>query len=450
MTTGGPDEGPRSQTAKDAAQQDWQRYGLSGRRVGEEAPTPDVAVRPIRPEDRHGAVPDDLFVEYRHENGVVKRKAERAPRSRRFMANVAAISAVGTVGVLIAVVAVATSAAMPAATPTPRITSPVLGRPPVTNTGTIAAATSKAAHVGLLVPLPSKFTAIDRGQTLDDGSYLYLTNADGGVSIDTAAGTVKTVFGGAPFATGSKREVVRSGLWVSNWTDSGTCGPACWANATTYRIDPSTGSVTRSLSATYLIGATSDAVWVAAGRRVERLDPATGAVLSSTPWAGAGEPRYGCNALWSYEVGTSGPAISQIDAQSGSVVGGSSLSPGLTYGPITVAAQCWMMNGQGGAELGGLSLALLKTDGTIQSVVQYPDKAVAIIDGEFWLYMPNGLIRRFEANSGTAYGTPYVLPIRPADDDPKWFFAAAGALWLIQDNQLAGFDIPTGASRVNG
>ena len=64
--------------------------------------------------------------------------------------------------------------------------------------------------------------------------------------------------------------------------------------------------------------------------------------------------------------------------------------------------------------------------------------------------MPNGLIRRFDANSGSGYGTPFVLPVRPADDNPKWFFAAVGALWLIQDNRLTGFDVPTGSSRVNG
>ena len=449
MTTRGSDEEPKRRTFDEAPRQDWQRYGLSHQPAGDE-PTPEVAVNPIRPEDRHALPEEDLFVEYRYENGGVKAKAERPPSPRRFSTNLAAIGVVGVVGGLIAIVAIVTSSAMPAPSPTPGITSPVLGHGP-SNSGTIAIATSEAAHVGLLIPLPSKFLAVDHGQSLDDGAILYLTNADGGVAIDTATGTVKTVFGGAAFANGSNRAAVDNGLWVSNWPDSGSiCGPSCWAGATTFRIDPATGSITRNLTGTYLIASDTDGVWVATGKKVERLDPASGNVISSTPWTGSGEPRVGCNALWSIETGSGGPVLSKIDRQSGNAVGGTTLSPELTYGPITVEGQCWMMNGQGGAEVGSASLAQLKTDGSIETVFEYPNDAISIIDGEFWLYMPNGLIRRFDANSGSGYGTPFVLPVRPADDNPKWFFAAVGALWLIQDNRLTGFDVPTGSSRVNG
>jgi hypothetical protein len=431
-----------------AAGEDWQRYGLSHRQLGAEAPAPESPVRPIGAEDLPASVDDDLFLEYRNENGVRSGKQARSPHGRTVMSNAAIVAAVVAIGGLVGILAFATSGAMPVATPTPRITHPAIA---VVSLDPSAAATAKAAHVGLLIMLPSKITGVDRGQPLSDATSIYLTNSDGGVAIETATGTIKNVYGGAAFANGVNRALVNGGLWLSNWAGSGSiCGPACWGGATTFRIDPTSGNLTNTFNHTYLIGSTTEGVWVATSGLVELLDPATGHVLSSTQWTGVGEPRVGCNALWSVEPGDKGVTLAKIDTVNGSIAGRATLDSSLSYGPITVESQCWMMNGQGGAEHGSLSLAQLKTDGSIQSVFQYPNDSVAVIDAEFWLYMPNGLIRRFDANSGNGYGTPYVLPVRPADDDPKWFFAAAGALWLIQDNQLTGLDVPTGQSRVNG
>jgi hypothetical protein len=109
-----------------------------------------------------------------------------------------------------------------------------------------------------------------------------------------------------------------------------------------------------------------------------------------------------------------------------------------------------MMDGEGGASPGSLALVQLNSDGTTQATFQYPDKAVVTLDGEFWLYGRNGRIQRFDPNSGNGYGTPYVLPIRPQDEDVKWFFAAAGALWMLEGNQLALLDVPTGPARKDG
>jgi hypothetical protein len=439
---------PESRTSNEPAREDWQRYGLSHRQVDADAPDPEEPVRPIRPEDLRIGAEDDLFLEYRHENGAHSGKPEWTPSGRRFSTNVVTASIVGALAAVLAILAIVTSGPMAVSSPTPRATQPAFV---VASVDPSAAATSKAAHVGLLITLPSTITNVDRGLPLSDATHLYLTNSDGGVAIDTATGAVQNVYGGAAFGSGVERSLEQNGLWVSNWAvANSTCGPECWQSATTFRIDPTSGSVTNTFKKTYLIGSTTDGVWVAAGRQVELLDPATGHVLSNTPWTGTGEPRVGCDSLWSLDMSGNGPILAKVDAQSGSLSTGTTLDPNLTYGPITAESQCWMMNGQGGAEHGSLSLAQLRNDGSVQSSFQYPNDSVAVLDKEFWLYMPNGLIRRFDANSGTGYGTPYVLPVRPFDDDPKWFFAAAGALWLIQDGQLTGLDVPTGTTKVNG
>ena len=178
----------------------------------------------------------------------------------------------------------------------------------------IPVATAKAAHVGLLINLPLKITSLDRGQFLSDGTLVYLTSPDAGVAIDPGTGSLRTIYGGLPFAKGARRTVVLGGLWVSSWSASGaTCGPDCWAGANTYRMDLATGGISGTFSATYLLGATSDAVWVAVDKQIERLDPSTGAIKSSTPWKGSGEPRVGCNSLWSFTAGDKGSAIALID-----------------------------------------------------------------------------------------------------------------------------------------
>jgi hypothetical protein len=280
---------------------------------------------------------------------------------------------------------------------------------------------------------------------------MYLTGPGGGIAMDPGTGAIRTIYGGAAFSKGMRRTAILGGLWVSSWpADATVCGPSCWPLAVTYRIEPSTGNVTNALLATYLVGAASEGIWVATADKLQLLDPTTGALLSTTSWKGSAEPRVGCGYLWSYTPSDKGATLSKIDPRTGVTIGTSILPAGVTYGPTYIEGLCWMMTGSGGASAGSTKLVWLATDGTTQAVLDYPGRSIVTLDREFWLYSSGGTMQRFEAAAGVSFGVSYLLPAQPADNDPKWLFAAAGTLWMIRGSTLAGFDLPTGTSRVNG
>jgi hypothetical protein len=348
------------------------------------------------------------------------------------------------------VVGLVASALMPPPPPTPSRAAPGPSGSSA-SAGAKAPPTTLNAHVGVMINLPMAISIPARDQTPDDGTSMFLTGPGGGFTMDPGTGTVQTVYSGTAFAKDMRRAVILSGLWVSSWPASATtCGPTCWPAADTYRIDPATGGVTKSLPATYLLGAASDGIWVAADGQIERLDASTGEVLSTTPWRGSGEPRIGCGLLWAFTPGDKGAALTELDPESGNVIGQSSLGPGVAYGPAFVEGQCWMMSGSEGASGGSTTLVWLKPNGTTVSQFDYPGKSVVTLDGEFWLYSTTRVLQRFEATSGVVYGVPYVLPVRPPGDDPKWLFSASRTVWMIDGTKLSGFDVPTGTSRVNG
>jgi hypothetical protein len=59
-------------------------------------------------------------------------------------------------------------------------------------------------------------------------------------------------------------------------------------------------------------------------------------------------------------------------------------------------------------------------------------------------------MQRLEASSGWGYGRLYQLPSGQGEGSPLSFFAAVGALWLVDGTQLSGFHLPTGTSAVDG
>lgn len=359
----------------------------------------------------------------------------------------------GVIGAIVVVFALVSSSLMPAPSATPRLTrstaapmtiAPVLVIPVPSNS-------PRPAHVALLVNLPMDIAIADRDQPPDDGTLIYLTGPAGGVSVNPTDGTVGTVYGGAAFANGVRRAVVDGGLWVSSWPAAAkSCGPLCWPTAATYRLDLATGSITNVLAKTYLVGASSDGIWVASGGNLQQLDPSTGAILSTTPWFGGGEPRVGCGSLWSFTSDASGGTLAEIDPASGTEIGQSQLGPGVAYGPTLVEGLCWMMSGSGGTSTVSTTLVWLNPDGTTQSTFLYGGKSIVTLEHEFWLYGSDGTMHRFEAASGFGYGASYLLPVRPSQDDPQWLFAAAGTLWLLDGKQLTGFDVYTGPGRVHG
>ncbi|MGA3030593.1 MAG: hypothetical protein ABSE58_07655 [Candidatus Limnocylindrales bacterium] len=438
----------------DVAREDWNRYGLSHREPL--ADQRDALGRPLEPADRVGRVGEEPLLDYRSQNRKTRHsRPARPPRSSRFVADVAVLSAVGVIGAIVLVYALVSSSLMPAPSPTPRPSPTPTGPVAVTNEPFSAnpgeSVTLQSADVGILINLPMDIAIADRDQPPDDGTLMYLTGPNGGVSVNPADGKIGTVYGGSAFAKGVRRAVVDSGLWVSSWpADTKSCGASCWSAAATYRIDLATGSITNALAATYLLGATSDGVWVASGGNLQQLDPSTGDILSTTPWFGDGEPRLGCGSLWSFTPGSGGATLAEIDPGSGTDIGQSLLDPAVTYGPTLVEGQCWMMSGSAGASAGTTTLVWLNTDGTTQAVLGYPGKSIVTLDHEFWQYSSDKTMRRFEATSGYGYGVSYQLKVRPSNDDPEWFFAAAGTLWLLDGKQLAGFDVHTGTSRVNG
>ena len=448
----GDDGKVRTEHQSEAARDDWYRYGLS-RRGGEDKAPRDALGRPIEVEGRSAAVPDDMFIRYRDETRQVQ--SGRAHRSPRFIANVATVAMVVAVAVAAVGIALATSPGPVVPSPSPgQLGSPtsVPPSPPIV----VSSAGPKAAHVAALIDLPVQVTITDRQRPLDDGgTTLYLTGSKSGVALDPSRGIVRSVLGGAAFAGGVRRAVFDSGLWVSSWpAGSKTCGPTCWAQAATYRLDP-VGAVTKKLTATYLLGAADDGVWVATGKLVELLDPATGAVLSSSTWKGTAEPRIGCGALWSFTADAKATTLAQIDPRTGAILGSSALDSTETYGPIDVQGRCWMFNGSNGATLGSTTMTWLNTDGTTQATFDYPGLSLVMLDNDFWLYSGNNhsgnsLVQRVDPTSGVGFGAAYTLPVGPPGDDPQWFFASVGKMWMISGTQVDQLDIPTGPANAAG
>lgn len=464
----------------EGARDDWMRYGLRARDEAHGAATLEATrdattdatsgatsgvtraatrrtvarVRPAwhsGPEEADGPLDDDLFLEYSHENGVEAHKPAGTRRSSRFVANLATVGAVGALGVVVLIVGLVTSSMGGSALASPSRSDRHTGAASffTPNPGR----TSKPGHVTVVVNLPSRIATIDRNQPLDDGTLMYLTGSADAVAIDPGAGTVRTAYGGPAFANGIRRAAVRSGLWVSSWSDQGLpCGPACWTSATTYRVDTVTGAVTRTLTGAYMLGSTVDSIWVASGNSIERIDPSTGDQLATIAWPDRGEPRLGCGSLWSFQVGATGTTLEQIDIASGAVQSTSPLPSEVGYGPFYFinSAQCWMMSGSNGVSSGSTVLVQLQATGATQSTWQFSDKSILTVDGEFWLYTAGGLVQRFEPNSGSGFGTPYLLPVQPPDGDPTRLFGDLGTLWMIDGTKLTGFDIPTGSTRVNG
>jgi hypothetical protein len=439
----------RSEHQSAAARDDWQRYGLArhGTTAGE--PLRDALGRPVEAADRRDA-PDELFLQYRRETGQRAAVAAGTERSPRYVANLATIAVIGVLGASMLIFGVFTSPAAPVVSPSPsRFVSPTINASSYPVVG--ASSGPKTAHVNFLIDLPLQVAITDRDRPIDDGATMYLLGSKGGVAIDESRLSIDTVFGGPAFANGVRRVAVDGGIWVSSWPASArTCGPTCWAQATTYRIDPASGAVSKSLAATYLLGAADDGVWVATGKVVERLDPATGAVRSSLTWGRTSEPRIGCGALWSFTPVAQASDLAQIDARSGAVIGTSALDSGATYGPLTIEGGCWMMNGTNGTTSGSTTLVWLNADGTTQATFAYPGLSVVVIDGEFWLYGAGGKLQRLEATSGIGFGAAYVLAVMPPNDDPQWLFSVASSLWMISGDSVVSFGVPTGADNAAG
>lgn len=465
------DPTPGAEWLDETERQDWNRYGLAPR-PDVDAPVLDAAPRtpknrshsreiaarfksssstrePALETPRRTADPDEFFLDYRDESHADEHGPAGRSRSPRFVANLVTVSVVGVIGVVVMVIAIVSSAIWPAPPPTPTRSATQFSDSSVSIVPG-ASSTTRMAHTGIAIDLPMDITIADRDQPPDDGGVIYLTGPTGGVAVDPGTGAFKHVYGGLAFAGGLGRAFVMDGLWVSSASSDEVCGPNCWAESTTYRLDRTSGAVTQTFPQTYLVGAASDGVWVATGNRLERLDPSTGDALATVPWSRSAEPRFGCGSIWAFTAGDSGATIAEIDPSTGRPLGQSRLDPMVADGPTYVEGQCWMMSGSAGVSGGTTTLVWLNVDGTTAKVFRCPGRSILTLDREFWGYSQDGKLRRFEAVSGIDYGVAYVLPIKPTDNDPKWIFAAAGTLWMLQGGQLVGFDVPTGTNRANG
>jgi hypothetical protein len=433
----------------DVARDDWQRYGGAGHQGGPSGASPAQAHGET---DDLGRLRDELYLDYRRESSGPRRRTpeQEAARLRRRTANIVGLAAAAAVVGAAALVFNIQASTFAVTTPSPFVRATPMSVASAGPSGSFVAPSQApvVAQVGVTIQMPLTVTIPDRGLDPDDGTTMYLTGNTGGFAVDPGTGRVLRVFPGDAFAGGMRRAVVDQSLWLSTWpSNTAVCGPACWADATTYQLDLSTGKVLAALDRSYLVGATSGGVWVATGSNVERLDPRTAAVVATTPWTPITEPRVGCDDLWSYAVSATTSRVDLVDPATGAPIGGSSLSADYTFGPINSDGQCWMMTGSGGSSKGATKLAWLNPDGSTYAERSY-NQSLVVLDHEFWVYSPDGTMQRFEAASGNPYGLRYRLPATPADGDPRWFFASTGTLWLIHGATLVGFDIDTGASAV--
>ena len=448
-TIGG--EGPND-FGSEVAREDWRRYGGARGEAGTGGDRPGSTGRET---DEQGRLRDDLYLDYRREgNGSGPRRTpeqDAAARRRRLSNLIGVAVAIAVIGTAAVVLNIQATTYKPASSPSRvALLSPGGSGLALPSGSSLPSTLTRVAHVGVTIKTPLLITIPDRGLDPDDGYTMYLTGNSGGFAMDPGTGRVLRVYGGPPFVSGMKRAVVDQALWLSTWPGQGViCGQECWKSATTYRVDLANGTVLETYLNTYLVGATSDGLWLATGSNVERHDPQTGAIAASTPWQGTAEPRVGCDYLWSYDQTAKETSLNYIDPSTGNSIRGSTLSTAYTFGPIWSDGQCWLMSGTGGSSNRTTSLAWLNADGSTYMERQIAQSLV-VLDREFWVYTADGTIQRFEPSAEVPYGVKYTLPIRPSDGDPRWFFASSGTLWLTLGDQLIGFDARTGASAVRG
>jgi hypothetical protein len=423
---------------------DWTTYGLGqGSSQNRDANRPSAGRREPR---------DDSFLDYRRENTPRPRRAPSG-RSSRFTANVISAGIVGLIVVAVVVAGAITSA--PAPTPSPKPTI-ALATPTASPTPTAVVA-SRSGQIHALIDLPVSVYVPDRAQAPDDGTIMYLAGGTGGIAVDPQTGAAGTVFGGEAFKQGVRRSIVATGsLWVSWWPATyATCGPACWAEATTYRLNVGTGKIQKTYPKTYIVGLASDGLWLASGNKLDRLDLTTAAVAGTTPWPGTDEPRVGCDDLWAINVpkasatSTSPPVLGFVDVVTGQVLKTVELPIGETYGPVSVASRCWMMNGLDGISVDKATLVQIGGDGSITDT-KTTESTLIVLDGEFWTYATGGVIRRLEPSTVTPYGASYKLAVAPTQDDASRLFASLGSLWMLDGQRLVGFDVLLGIENSAG
>jgi hypothetical protein len=410
---------------------DWDRYGLARPTAGKSA------LPSNKPSARRAVEPrDDMYLEYRRENLSRGRAAARSARSR---ANSLAVASVGLAAILVVGAAWATSGPGPTRSPTP---TPAPSRTP-TPEPTVApvvltAYETTVVNVGLSAAVP------DRATRPDDGTTMYLFGPDGGVAIVTFIGATGTQFEGEPFATGLPiRSVVDDGnVWISTSPNPGApCGPSCWDQSTTYRLNIGTGKVQQAYPKTYLVGFTDIGLFLATAGKVEVVDPATGKPLRTIVWPAGGEPRLGCDRLWDVAFDRLATTLTVIDANG---VAGlkSSAPPSTTYGPVAVDGDCRMLSGQGGFAAVPATVTQIVVGQAGKSTVVQHD--LILLDGHLWANLAHGRIQRYDAATDQLVGPVYELagagPYNPAQ-----LFASMGSVWLLDParGQLIGFAVPT-------
>jgi len=416
---------------------DWLRYGL-GRQATPKAPAPANKPFARRAVESH----DDLYLEYRRENVLRGRVA--GGRSARSRANLLAIASVGIAAVVIVAAAYAT--ASPGPTPVPTIQPTTAPTPALVTEPPTAGTKVQTAYVTTVINIGQDVDVPDRAYPPDDGTAMYLFGSGGGVAIVTSIGSTGTQFKGVPFAAGLPvRAIVANGtVWVSTSPSTGgPCEEACWDQSTTYQLNVGSGKVEKTLAKTYLVGLTSEGLWLASAGRIEKVDP-SGKTIGGFDWLVGGEPRVGCDGLWSVDYGGGQTVLSELDAADGTNITTSSVSGDVPYGPVSAGTGCWMLQGAGGFVAG--SSVLVPVTGGAMSGPIVAGQTLLLLDGNFWAYSQTGRLEEYDALLGDYVGPEYELA-GFGTDDPSGLFASMGSVWLIDKtaSQLIGFAVPTGA-----
>ncbi len=405
---------------------DWTRYG------GARDRDPESEIEELRA--------DDPFADYRRESRLsLGREQEPERAGLRTRANL-----LGAIIALVALIGGAGVANIAIPKPSPPTLSP-RPYPSFSFESMRPVPTLRMARVLVVVPLPISIFVPERSLSPDDGRTMYLAGRAGGFSVDVGAGRVGTVWGGSAFPRNLRKLLFAQGLWASTWpSNSELCGPDCWDSATTYRIDPASGAITSTLRGTYLVGATFEGVYVATEGSLRIVDPGDGHELSATPWKVAGEPRLGCDSIWSVQRGDR--TVVDLIGEGGNRIGGTTLDSSLTFGPVSVEGFCWMMSGRDGASAGKTSLVWLSPSGDRSGDRKY-DSSIVVLNGEFWLLRDDATIQRFEAASaGLGYGPRFKLPVTIEGGDPRGIFSSVNTVWVYWGSSLMGLDILTGSA----
>jgi sugar lactone lactonase YvrE len=178
----------------------------------------------------------------------------------------------------------------------------------------------------------------------------------------------------------------------------------------------------------YLLAVGPDGVWLAAGKRLWRIDPDTAAVASATQLPGAATALEDSDgSVWATVVAAGGGRLVRVDPASG--IPGPQAPVGPSPSALTVAAgSAWVTDSADQSILRfSLAKGRVRRSGEVslpRSTVRAPTQ-ITVYNGFVWVY-ERGRVLRIDPSTDNVLGTTTVASV--ADGT---IAAGSGGIWII-------------------